>query len=180
MKKGRCDADQRPGTTTLLAALEVLQGRGIGPCDERQRHQALWHFLRRLAQEFPGAAPVPVVRDHSGTHPHPPVHAGLTRHARVRPPVVPTRSRGRHRIERGGGARTSNRVRRGSFERVKAVHGAMTEGMAVWQETPRPFVGTATGEFLEPRLARCRHSLEQSPPGGTAPGHRNKKTYPSS
>src|ERR1035438_1884079 len=37
------DACKRNGTTTLFAALELLQGRVIGQCHERPRHQ---EFLR--------------------------------------------------------------------------------------------------------------------------------------
>jgi hypothetical protein len=61
LKKGRCGTmthdDKRHGTTTLFAALEVLQGRVIGQCYERHRHQEFLKFLRRLNQEFPGSTP---------------------------------------------------------------------------------------------------------------------------
>ena len=50
MKKGRCgtmtDDYERNGTTSLVAALEVLQGRVIGQCYERHRHQELLKVLR--------------------------------------------------------------------------------------------------------------------------------------
>ena len=58
MKKGRCGTMthdyKRNGTTTLFAALEVLQGRVVGQCYERHRHQEFLRFLRRLDHEFPG------------------------------------------------------------------------------------------------------------------------------
>jgi hypothetical protein len=64
LKKGRCGTmtpdDKRHGTTTLFAALEVLQGRVIGQCDKRHRHQEFVKFLRRLDQEFPGDTPLHV------------------------------------------------------------------------------------------------------------------------
>ena len=56
--------DQRQGTTPLLAALEVLEGRVIGQCLARHRHQEFWRFLRRLDQEFPGPVPWHLVMDH--------------------------------------------------------------------------------------------------------------------
>ena len=50
IKKGRCGTMthdyKRNGTTSLVAALEVLQGRVIGQCYERHRHQELLKFLR--------------------------------------------------------------------------------------------------------------------------------------
>src|ERR1039458_9548737 len=58
LKKGRCGTlrhdYKRHGTTTLFAALEVLEGRIIGQCFERHRQQEFLRFLRRLDQEFPG------------------------------------------------------------------------------------------------------------------------------
>jgi DDE superfamily endonuclease len=75
VKKGRCGEMtrdyKRNGTTTLFAALEVLQGRVVGQCFEPHRHQELLRFLRRLDQEFPGETPLHLVMDNYGTHKHP-------------------------------------------------------------------------------------------------------------
>ncbi len=58
LKKGRCGTMthdyKRNGTTTLFAALELLQGKVIGECYKRHRHQEFLKFLRRLDAEFPG------------------------------------------------------------------------------------------------------------------------------
>jgi hypothetical protein len=57
IKKGRCGAlthdYKRNGITTLFAALELAQGKVVGQCDQRHRHQEFLKFLRRLDQEFP-------------------------------------------------------------------------------------------------------------------------------
>jgi hypothetical protein len=75
MKKGRCGtmtpAYKHNGTTTLFAALEVLQGRVVGQCFERHRHQEFLRFLRSLDQEFPAPTPLHLVMDNYGTHSHP-------------------------------------------------------------------------------------------------------------
>ena len=184
LKKGRCGTMthdyKRHGTTTLFAALEVLQGRVIGQCYERHRHQEFLKFLRRLDQEFPGDTPVHLVMDNYGTHKHPKVHAWLTRHPRFLPHFVPTSSSWLNLIERWFGELTSKRVRRGSFESVEDLQHAITEFMTVWNEKPRPFVWTATVESIQQRLARCRQTLDQIPPGCTEPGHRKKKKQLSS
>ena len=62
---------KRNGTTTLFAALEILQGPVVGECFERHRHQELLRFLRRLDQEFPGASSLHLVMDNYGSHKHP-------------------------------------------------------------------------------------------------------------
>ena len=80
IKKGRCGTMthdyKRNGTTTLFAALEILQGRVIGQCHERHRHQEFLRFLRRLDQEFPGKTPLHLVMDNYGTHKHANVWSG--------------------------------------------------------------------------------------------------------
>lgn len=184
LKQGRCGTMthdyKRHGTTTLFAALEVLQGQVIGQCYERHRHQEFLKFLRRLDQEFPGATPLHLVMDNYGTHKHPNVQAWLKRHPRFRPHFVPTSSSWLNLIERWFGELTSKRVRRGSFESVEDLQDAITEFMAVWNEKPRPFIWTATVESIQQRLARCRQTLEQVQPGYTEPGHRKKKKQLSS
>ncbi len=179
LKKGRCGTMthdyKRPGTTTLFAALEVLQGRVIGQCYERHRHQEFLKFLRRLDQEFPGATPLHLVMDNYGTHTHPKVQAWLTRHPRFLPHFVPTSSSWLNLIERWFGELTSKRVRRGSFCSVKDLQLAITEFLMAWNENPRPFVWTATVESIQQKRAHCRQTLEQIQPGGRPHPHRKEK-----
>ena len=72
LKKGRCGTMthdyKRNGTTTLFAALEILQGKVIGQCYQRHRHQEFLKFLRTLDKEFPGPVPLHLVMDNYGTH----------------------------------------------------------------------------------------------------------------
>lgn len=81
MKKGRCGTMthdyKRNGTTTLFAALDVLDGRVVGQCFQRHRHQEFLRFLRRLDKEFPGKTPLHLVMDNYGTHKHPNVKAWM-------------------------------------------------------------------------------------------------------
>ena len=75
LKKGRCGTMthdyKRNGTTTLFAALDVLQGKVIGDCHNRHRHQEFLKFLRRLDPEFPGELGLHLVMDNYGTHKQP-------------------------------------------------------------------------------------------------------------
>src|SRR4029077_7373944 len=74
IKKGRCGTMthdyKRNGTTTLFAALETLQGKVVGQCYERHRHQEFLKFLRTLDQEFRGNVSLHLVMDNYGTHTH--------------------------------------------------------------------------------------------------------------
>src|SRR5271154_2787282 len=144
LKKGRCGTMthdyKRNGTTTLFAALDVLQGKVIGECYKRHRHQEFLKFLRRLNREFPGKTPLHLVMDNYGTHKHPKVQAWLKGHPRFLPHFVPTSSSWLNLVERWFGELTSKRVRRGSFSSVEDLQTAIGEFLKVWNENPKPFV----------------------------------------
>ena len=177
MKKGRCGTMthdyKRNGTTTLFAALEVLQGRVIGQCYERHRHQEFLKFLRQLDAEFPGDIPLHLVMDSYGTHKHPRTKAWLNRHPRFIVHFVPTSSSWLNLVERWFGELTSKRVRRGSFFSVDDLPSAILDFLNAWNEDPKPFVWKATVESIQAKLSRCRQTLEQILPGSTKP--RTKK-----
>ena len=86
IKKGRCGTMthdyKRNGTTTLFAALETLEGKVVGECHQRHRHQEFLKFLRRLNSEFPGDVPLHLIMDNYGTHRHAKVQAWLKRNPR--------------------------------------------------------------------------------------------------
>ena len=85
LKPGRCGTFthdyERHGTTTLFAALHVLEGRVIGQCYPRHRHQEFLKFLRRLDEEFPGEVTLHLILDNYGTHGHERVRRWLAKHA---------------------------------------------------------------------------------------------------
>src|ERR671929_456894 len=86
MKKGRCGTMthdyKRHGTTTLFAALDVLEGTVLGRCMQRHRHQEFIRFLNAVEREVPAGKIVHVVLDNYGAHKHPKVRAWLGRHPR--------------------------------------------------------------------------------------------------
>src|SRR5271156_2646400 len=119
IKKGRCGTMthdyKRNGTTTLFAALEVLQGKVIGQCYQRHRHQEFLKFLRTLDQEFPGKVPLHLVMDNYGTHKHENVRNWLKRHPRFVPHFVPTSSSWLNLVERWFGHLDDKATRCGVF-----------------------------------------------------------------
>jgi transposase len=179
LKKGRCGTMthdyKRHGTTTLFAALEVLEGRVIGQCFERHRHQEFLRFLSRLDQEFPGPVPLHLVMDNYGTHQHSKVRDWLQRHPRFVCHFVPTSSSWLNLIERWFAELTTKRVRRDSFHSVQDLEKAIAEFLAVWNQHPRPFVWTATVKSIKEKLSRCRQTLEQIQPGCTLPRRRKRR-----
>src|SRR3954462_3043720 len=94
LKKGRCGTMthdyKRKGTTTLFAALDLLQGKVIGDFHKRHRHQEFLGFLRRIDREFAGRKSLHLVMDNYGTHGTPEVKAWLKKHPRFVIHYVPT------------------------------------------------------------------------------------------
>jgi len=179
MKKGRCGTlthdYKRHGTTTLFAALELLQGKVIGQCYKRHRHQEFLKFLRRLDQEFPASLSLHLVIDNYGTHKTEEVRAWLKRHPRFVLHFVPTSSSWLNLVERWFRELTTECVRRGIFFSVDDLERAIIEFLTAWNEDPKPFVWTATVDSIVEKLSRCRQTLEQIQPGCTLPRTRKRK-----
>lgn len=179
MKKGRCGTMtydyKRNGTTTLFAALELAQGKVVGECYQRHRHQEFLKFLRRLDDEFPGPVPLHLVMDNYGTHQKQEVRAWLKKHPRFWLHFVPTSSSWLNLVERWFGELSSQCIRRGAFGSVEDLKEAIMEFLAAWNEKPKPFVWTATVESIMEKLSRCRQTLEKIQPGCTLPRSKAKK-----
>ena len=165
---------KRNGTTTLFAALETLQGKVVGECHERHRHQEFLKFLRRLDAEFPGNVPLHLIMDNYGTHKHAKVNAWLKCHPRFVPHFVPTSSSWMNLVERWFGHLDNKAIRRGIFLSVADLQAAIASFLKAWNEHPKPFVWTATVESIQQKLTRCRQTLEQIKPGCTSPKTRKR------
>jgi len=73
---------KRHGTTTLFAALDVLDGTVIGRNMQRHRHQEFIRFLNAVEREVPPGKTIHAILDNYATHKHPKVRAWLARHPR--------------------------------------------------------------------------------------------------
>jgi transposase len=179
LKKGRCGTMthdyKRNGTTTLFAALEVADGKVVGQCYARHRHQEFVKFLQHLDGEFPSNLKLHVIMDNYGTHKHPRVQNWLKRHPRFVPHFIPTSSSWLNLVERWFGELTGKRLRRGVFVSVSDLKEAIDEFLKAWNTEPKPFVWTATVDSIVEKLSRCRQTLEIIKPGCTRPRIRKTK-----
>lgn len=178
LKKGRCGTMthdyKRTGTTTLFAALNVLDGKVIGECHARHRHQEWLRFLRRLDREFPSNLKLHLVMDNYGTHKEPHVQGWLKKHPRFVCHFVPTSSSWLNLVERWFRELTDKAVRRGSFASVPDLKQAIDEFMNAWNDNPKPFIWTATVQGIVKKIARARAKMEQIKPGSTLPRGKKK------
>jgi transposase len=159
MKRGRCGTMthdyKRHGTTTLFAALNVLEGKVIGQCLARHRHQEFLKFLRRLDREFPSRLDLHLILDNYGTHTHPVVRAWLDAHPRFRLHFTPTSSSWLNLVERWFRELTQKRIRRGVFHSVEDLTLAIDDYLRIHNRDPRPFIWTASAQSIIDKLNRC-------------------------
>ena len=164
MKKGRCGTMthdyKRNGTTTLFAALDVLEGKVIGECMARHRHQEFLKFLRRLDRELPAHLDLHLIVDNYGTHKKPEVKAWLAKHPRFHFHFIPTSSSWLNLVERWFRELTEKRIRRGNFYSVEELIAAIEEYMQDNNRQPKPFVWTASVEKILEKISRCKVILE--------------------
>ena len=164
MKKGRAGTMthdyKRNGTTTLFAALNLLEGTVLAQCLPRHRHQEFLKFLRRLDREFPPELDLHLIVDNYGTHTHPAVKAWLARRPRFRLHFTPTSSSWLNLVERWFRELTEKRLRRGTFRSVEQLQEAIQEFLDVYNENPRPFIWTASVNAILEKVSRCKAILE--------------------
>ena len=164
MKKGRLGTMthdyKRHGTTTLFAALNVLEGKVIGQCMQRHRHQEFIRFLNRVNRETPPALDVHLILDNYGTHKHPKVMAWLQRHARFRFHFTPTSASWLNAIEGFFAKLTQSRLKRGAFRSTAELQEAINRFIAEHNRDPKPFVWTADSDAIIEKVRRGNQVLE--------------------
>jgi transposase len=171
MKPGRCGTWThdyvRHGTTTLFAALEVAQGKVVGECYCRHRHQEFLKFLKRLDAEYCGEQELHLIMDNYGTHKHPRVKRWLEKHPRFKTHFIPTSSSWLNLVERWFAELTGKAVRRGSFASVPDLVEAIFGFIKHWNKEGKAFLWTAKAEDILEKLERCKKRLEEIQPGCT-------------
>ncbi len=150
---------KRNGTTTLFAALNMLDGRVIGDCMPRHRHQEFIRFLKRIDAEIPASLQLHLIVDYYGTHKHPRVRSWLERHPRFHLHFIPTSSSWLNMVERWFREITDKRLRRGTFANVRSLIKAIKDYIRNHNQNPRAFVWTATPEAITKKIAKCKEAL---------------------
>ena len=144
----------RHGTTTLFAALNVLDGTVLASCKPRHRHQEFLSFLREIDKSVPQDLDVHCIADNYASHKHPKVRAWLANHPRWHMHFVPTYSSWLNQVERFFGIITDKAIRRGSFSSVKQLIEKIDDFVSRYNENCKPFTWTATADSILEKLAR--------------------------
>jgi transposase len=151
---------KRNGTTTLFAALSMLDGKVIGDCMPRHRHQEFIRFLNRIDTQTSDDLDLHLIVDNYGTHKHPRVVSWLKRHPRFHLHFIPTSSSWLNLVERWFRELTDKRLRRGSFENVPDLIAAITQYIDGHNQNPQVFVWSASVEKIMTKIAKCKEALD--------------------
>lgn len=164
MYPGRCGTlthdYKRYGTTTLFAALNVLDGTVVGSCKPQHRHQEWIQFLKQIDKETPADKELHLVVDNYATHKHPKVLSWLKRHPRFHMHFTPTSSSWLNLIERWFRELTQKRIRRGSFKSVRAVIDAIMAFIEAHNNDPEPYLWSAPATEIIAKVRRARAMLQ--------------------
>jgi len=165
LKKGRCGTMthdyKRNGTTTLFAALELVEGRLIGTCMQRHRHQEWIKFLKQIDAETPVGLDLHLIVDNYATHKHPKVKTWLKRHPRFHMHFTPTSSSWLNLVERWFREITDKRIRRGVFKSVSELKDAIYAYINAHNENPKCFTWTAKAEAILEKYRRAKITLNK-------------------
>lgn len=163
--RGRCGTMthdyKRNGTTTLFAAIEMTEGRLIGTCMSKHRHQEWIKFLRQIDAETPADLDLHLIVDNYATHKHPKVQSWLKRHKRFHIHFTPTSSSWLNLVERWFREITDNRIRRGTFRSVEQLIDVIMDYIRQHNQAPTPFVWTAKADEILAKVQRARNVLDK-------------------
>jgi transposase len=157
LKPGRCGTMthdyKRHGTTTLFAALSVLDGTVLGRCMQRHRHQEFLRFLNAVEAAVPAGKLVHAIVDNYATHTHAKVEAWRARHPRWVFHLTPKSGSWLNAVEGFFSTLTRRRLKRGAFHSVADLQAAINRYIEEHNDDPKPFLWTKPATAI---LAKTR------------------------
>ena len=152
---------KRHGTTTLFAALNVLTGVVVGQCLPRHRHEEFLKFLKTIDKQTPEGLQIHLILDNYATHKHANVQRWLDRNPRFHLHFTPTSSSWLNLVERWFRDLTDKALRRGVFHSVPDLIAAIETYLQANNDTPKPFIWTASAEAILAKVRRGRVALDR-------------------
>ncbi|WP_024512598.1 IS630 family transposase [Bradyrhizobium sp. ARR65] len=151
---------KRNGTTTLFAAFDVLEGKVIGRCMQKHRHQEFIRFLNQIEAQVPANKAVHVILDNYATHKHPKVRKWLDRHSRFTFHFTPTSSSWLNAVEGFFAKLSRRRLKRGVFRSVRELKVAINRFLDETNNNPKPFTWAADPEKIIAAVKRGHQLLD--------------------
>jgi transposase len=164
LKPGKCATMthdyKRNGTTTLFAALNILDGTVLGRCMKKHRHQEFIKFLNAVERAVSVGKVIHAILDNYGTHKHPKVVEWLANHPRWVFHFTPTSASWINAVEGFFSIITRRRIRRGVFTSVAELEDAIRRYIQEHNQQAKPFVWTKTANQIFDKLSRLPVSSE--------------------
>ena len=154
------EVEGRNGTTTLFAALNVLDGTVIGRNMQRHRHQEFIRFLNTIERQIPAGKSVHVILDNYAAHKHPKVRQWLDRHERFTFHFTPTSCSWLNAVEGFFAKLTKRRLKRGAFHSLVELQAAINRFVAEQNADPKPFTWTADPDKIIAAVKRGHQVLD--------------------
>jgi transposase len=151
---------KRNGTTTLFAALNILDGTVIGRNMQRHRHQEFIRFLNTINASVPSDKAVHVILDNYAAHKHPKGRAWLDRHPRFTFHFTPTSCSWLNAVEGFFAKLTKRRLKRGVFQSVVDLQAAINRFVAEHNDKPKPFTWTADPNKIIAAVKKGHQALD--------------------
>jgi len=163
---------KRHGTTTLFAALNVLEGKVTGCCAPRHRHTHWLKFLQQVDAQTEPDKTLHLVIDNYCTHKHPKVLAWVARRnqtqqqrwgrSRLELHFTPTGASWLNMVERFFRDLTSNQLRRGVFRDLEQLIMTIGEYIDGHNQNPKPFKWTKSADQILASVKRFCHKAQQT------------------
>jgi transposase len=164
LKKGRAGTMThdyiRHGTTTLFAALNILDGTVIGRNMQRHRHQEFIRFLNAIEANAPAGKVVQAILDNYAAHKHPKVRQWLAAHPRWTFHFTPTSCSWLNAVEGFFAKLTRRRLKRGVFRSVVDLQTAINRFLNEHNTEPKPFTWTADPNKIIAAVRRGHQVLD--------------------
>ena len=164
MKKGRLGTMthdyKRNGTTTLFAALNVLDGTVIGRNMQHHRHQEFIRFLNVINAQVPADKAVHIILDNYAAHKHPKVRGWLDRHKRFVFHFTPTSCSWLNAVEGFFAKLAKRRLKRGVFYSLVDLQAAINRFVAETNKNPKSFSWTADPDRIIAAVKRGNQALD--------------------
>ena len=164
MKRGRAGTMthdyKRHGTTTLFAAMNVLDGTVIGHNMQRHRHQEFIRFLNAVEREIPAGKTVHAILDNYAAHKHPAVRQWLAPHPRWTFHFTPTSASWLNAVEGFFATLTKRRLKRGVFRSVVDLQAAINRFLEDHNAQSKPFEWVADPDKIIAAVRRGHQMLD--------------------
>jgi transposase len=169
---------ERHGTTTLFAALDIATGEVIGQLHRRHRSTEFLKFLHTIEASVAPQLDVHLVMDNydrrkslwddrrkslwddrrkslwDGTHKTPTVRAWFTRHPRFHIHFTPTSASWLNQVERWFATLTEKQIRRGTHRSTRQLEDAIRRYLDIYNAEPQPFIWTKSADDIMASIER--------------------------